>query len=162
MQLALYTFGQFIEPSEHAQNDQFHALNDEVLAAIEAAPGFIARSGYASDPGPESWGIETYPRFWRDNGDGWAPATLSLWRDLASARAATYKGIHARALRQGRLWFKKGDWPPLVAWWVAPDHRPSWADGAAKLEALADNGPGLQAFHFKTPFEPPQNTSERK
>lgn len=162
MHLALYTFGQFTEPSEHPQNDGFHEQVDEVLAAIEASFGFIARSGYASDPGPESWGVETYPRFWRDNGDGWSPATLSLWRNVASAHAATYRGTHAKALRQGRQWFRKGDWPPLVAWWTPLQHQPTWVEGVAKLEELADNGPSPQAFHFKTPFGPPDSIAGAK
>ena len=38
MALALYTFGQFLEPAEHAANAGFHALNDPVMASVDAAP----------------------------------------------------------------------------------------------------------------------------
>ena len=31
-------------------------------------------------------------------GDGWTPATLSLWRDLESAMAFSYAGLHAEAV----------------------------------------------------------------
>ncbi|MFT4716978.1 MAG: hypothetical protein ACI861_001633 [Paracoccaceae bacterium] len=162
MQLALYTFGQFIEPSEHTQNDGFHNLNDAVLRSFEEAPGFVARSGYASDPGPESWGPEIYPRFWQDNGDGWAPVTLSLWQDLNSAKTATYSGIHIDALKQGRKWFQKGNWPPYVLWWIPRAAQPVWAEGAAKLEALWDHGPTQDAFTFKQAFDPhSQNTGDK-
>lgn len=34
------------------------------------------------EPGPASWGDQVFPRFHTENGDGWAPSTLSLWRDL--------------------------------------------------------------------------------
>ena len=55
MPLALHTFGQFLKPSADPANAGFHALNDPVLERVDQAPGLIARSGYASDPGPASW-----------------------------------------------------------------------------------------------------------
>lgn len=53
MRLALYTFGLFSRPAQDPANDGFYLRNDPIFAAIEHAPGFIARSGYATDPGPE-------------------------------------------------------------------------------------------------------------
>jgi len=153
MQVALYTFGQFIHPSEYASNDGFHSRNEAVLDFIERAPGFIARSGYASDPGPESWGQEIYPRFRQENGDDWVPATLSVWQDLSSPWRATYTGIHLEALKHGRKWFQKGDWPPYVLWWIADGHHLNWQQGVQKLEELADNGPTFSAFNFANAFD---------
>ena len=78
MPVALYTFGQFILPSEHPDNRGFHDRNDANLAAVDRAEGLIGRSGYEGDLGPESWGPQVFPRFWQDPfGDGWAPSTLS-------------------------------------------------------------------------------------
>ncbi len=156
MHLALYTFGQFIRPAEAAQNDGFHAINDAVLRAIEAAPGFVARSGYDDDENPKSWGFQTYPRFRPSHPppiDDWAPSTLSLWRDINSAQKATYSGLHLRALKQGRKWFQQGDWPGLVMWWIHSDRLPNWTEGSAKLEALHDHGPTPAAFTFTTAFD---------
>ncbi len=84
MPLALYTFGIFAKPANDPANNGFHELNDAVLMLVDRSEGLIARSGYASDPGPASWGEEVYPRFYEERGDGWSPATLSLWRDLES------------------------------------------------------------------------------
>ena len=151
--LALYTFGQFRLPSEDPANDGFHARNDPVFAAAEAAEGFIARSGYDDEPGPESWGEQVYPRFYRDNGDGWAPETLSLWRDAESVMAFSYSGIHGEAMRHARDWFDKPTWPPLALWWVEGDHTPDWAEAVARHEHLADHGPTPHAFTFKTFFD---------
>lgn len=102
MPLALYTFGMFIAPAEDPVNDGFHALNDPVLQAVDQAPGLIARSGYASDLDGSSWGPEVYPHFYQERGDGWSPATLSLWADPESLFAFTYHGLHAAAFRRGR------------------------------------------------------------
>ncbi|MEI2385991.1 DUF3291 domain-containing protein [Breoghania sp. JC706] len=151
--LALFTFGQFRMPAEDPANDGFHERNDPILAAADTAEGFIARSGYADEPGPECWGEQVYPRFHRDNGDDWAPATLSLWRDAESVMAFTYSDIHNEAMRHARDWFDKPGWPPLVLWWVADDHTPDWAEAVVRHEHLADHGPTPHAFTFKAFFD---------
>ena len=115
--LALYTFGIFTRPAEDSANDGFRDRNDPIFAVVDATPGLIARSGYASDAGPAPWGAEVYPSFFTDeHGDGWSPATLSLWRDLESVFAFTYFGLHAEAMAHGRDWFREPAWPPLVLW----------------------------------------------
>ncbi len=152
MALALYTFGQFIEPADNPSNDGFHAMNDPVFAVADKAPGLIARSGYASDEGPSPWGEEVYPRYYNDRGDGWAPATLSLWRNIESLYAFTYSGLHAQALRRGREWFINPSWPPLVLWWHSKRAYPVWSEGVERIEYLQDHGPSSYAFTFKAPY----------
>ena len=154
MQLALYTFGMFLHPSEDPANDDFHTLNDLVFEQLDRADGLIARSGYASDPGPDPWGQEVYPKFYEERGDGFSPATLSLWTDMESLFSFTYFGLHAQALSRGREWFEKPKWPPLVLWWHDRSNYPHWAEGVAKLEQLNDNGPLPSAFTFNAPFDP--------
>lgn len=150
--LALYTFGQFIQASQHPSNQGFHDRNDANLAAVDRAHGLIGRSGYDEEPGPQSWGPQVYPRFFKDaHGDGWAPSTLSLWQGLDAIWAYTYGGIHAEALTKARAWFQKGDWPPLVLWWT--DQRPDWAEGVRRLEHLHDHGPSRLAFGFRQAFD---------
>ena len=80
--LALYTFGVFRERADEPVNDGFRVRNDVNLSAVEISEGFIARSGYEGDPGPASWGVQTYPRFYVERGDGWSPSTLSLWENM--------------------------------------------------------------------------------
>ena len=151
-QVALFTFGIFRAPADHPVNQGFHDRNDAVLAAADRSAGFIARSGYDGDPGPESWGAQVFPRFYDERGDGWTPATLSLWEDLESAFAFAYAGLHAEALRHGREWFRDGHWPPYALWWVAAGARPDWAEAAVRHERLHDEGPGPEAFDFRHPF----------
>ncbi len=151
--LALYTFGVFIEPSEHPSNDGFHQRNDPILDDVANASGFIARSGYEGDPGPESWGVQVQPRFYQERGDGWSPATLSLWRDLESMMAFSYFGLHAEALSKGREWFEKPKWPPYVTWWVEQNHVPQWSEAVERHEYLHAQGPTPKAFNFKQPFD---------
>jgi Domain of unknown function (DUF3291) len=151
--LALYTFGMFRAPADSPANQGFRGRNDLNLQNVDVSDGFIARSGYLGDPGPESWGTQVYPRFYVERGDGWSPSTLSLWADLESPMAYTYGGLHAEALRHGREWFVQPEWPPLVFWWVDHDHVPTWQEAVERHEFLYDNGPTPSAFHFKTAFD---------
>ncbi|MGI9462714.1 MAG: DUF3291 domain-containing protein, partial [Aestuariivirgaceae bacterium] len=150
---ALYTFGIFIEPAEHPSNDGFHRRNDPILDLVDKAPGFIARSGYEDEPGSRPWGRQVWPRFYEERGDGWSPATLSLWTDLESPMAFAYYGLHAEALSHGRQWFRKPEWPPYVLWWVDGQHKPDWTQAVERHEHLHDHGPSAYAFTFKQPFD---------
>jgi len=151
--VAFFTFGIFREGAEHPKNRGFFARNDAVLRAAEKASGFIARSGAEDEPDRESWGAQVYPRFYVERGDGWTPAVLSLWHDLESVMAFSYSGLHGEALSLGRRWFKTPEWPPYVAWWVAENEVPIWADAAERHEYLHDHGPSAFAFNFKQPFD---------
>ena len=160
MHLALYTFGQFIERADSPANDGFHARNDPILELVDQAPGLVARSGYASDPGPEPWGEEVYPAFYKERGDGWSPATLSLWEDMESLFVFTYFGLHAEALSHGREWFQLPQWPPLVMWWHSAEARPTWAEGVERHRHLHEHGPAPFGFTFKQPFDQAGNPTK--
>lgn len=151
--IALYTFGVFRAPADDAVNQGFHDRNDRNFLVAESSSGFIARSGYDDEPGPESWGEQVFPRFYVERGDGWSPSTLSLWKDLASPMAFSYAGIHAEAMRHAREWFLKPTWPPYALWWVEQDHIPTWTEAVARHEFLHDHKASAFAFDFKTPFD---------
>ena len=151
--VALYTFGVFAVPSDDPVNDGFHTRNDPILEAVDSAPGLIARSGYADEQGPQPWGEQVYPSFYVERGDGWSPATLSLWSDLESAFAFSYSGLHAEALAHGREWMVKPEWPPYALWWVTGDHQPTWHEAVARHLQLHENGSSSDAFNFKKPFD---------
>lgn len=153
--LAVYTFGQFLDRADSPKIKSFFDLEPSVLADLETRPGFIARSGYDSNGLPECWGEQVFPRFWVDNGDGWAPSSLSLWQDVESIAAATYHGGHGAAYRRGREWnIPALDWPGYVLWWVPADHRPDWREAVDRHEHLAHHGATAHAFTFKQPFAP--------
>ena len=152
-QLALYTFGIFSRPSDDPANVGFHRRNDPVLALVDKAPGLIARSGYEGDPGPKSWGVQVNPRFYVEAGDGWCPSTLSVWKDMESAIAFSYFGLHAEALSHGREWFRKPEWPPYAAWWIEDGKFPSWAEAVERHGSLHDHGSWPFAFTFKWAFD---------
>ncbi len=61
--------------------------------------------------------------------------------------------MHAEALSRRRDWFREALGPGYVAWWVADDHTPSTAEGAARLDRLHEAGPTFEAFDFRQPFD---------
>lgn len=152
--LALYTFGVFAQPARGGANEGFFELEEQIFPLVDHAAGFISRSGYDGEPGPPEWGEQVFPRFYEEKGDGWSPATLSLWRDAEAAMAFSYHGLHAEALKRGREWMVRPSWPPYAAWWVGPDDAPSWADAVERHAHLHEQGPTPRAFDFKHPFDP--------
>jgi hypothetical protein len=154
MILALYTFGVFAKSANDPANADFHFLNDQVLPEVDKAVGFIRRSGYDSEAGTTSWGTQVFPAFYKELGDGWSPSTLSLWTDMESAMAFSYFGLHATALKRGREWFMKPQWPPYAAWWVDQTETPDWTDAVRRHQYLHDHGPSPEAFSFKQAFDP--------
>ncbi len=150
--LAVFTFSVFRAPADDPRNRGFHERNDRVIRLAELSDGFLARSGYDDEPGPPPWGDYVLPRFYVERGDGWTPATLSLWQDLESIAAFAYAGRHAEAMSHGHEWFRQGTWPSHAAWWVAADHTPDWAEAAARHEHLHDHGSSTHVFDLAHPF----------
>lgn len=156
--LAIYNFGLHVDDYESPRVEGFRLREPLNFEAANRAEGFVGRSGYEGEPGPESWGEKVYPRFITGSGFADAPSSLSLWSGLEALMAFTYNGVHADALKHARNWNQRQAWPALVLWWVAQGVRPLWADGAERLEQLADHGPSPRAFTFKTAFCPDGNT----
>ncbi|OCW58311.1 DUF3291 domain-containing protein [Hoeflea olei] len=150
--LAMYNFGLHVADYNAPEVRGFLLREPLNFQAAERAAGFVGRSGYAGESGPESWGVQVFPRFIEGSGRESGPSSLSLWEDIESLMAFSYSGVHAEALKNARNWNTRNDWPPLVLWWVEAGHRPNWAEGAAKLERLHDLGPGPEAFTFKQAF----------
>jgi len=163
--LALYTFGVLKAPTGSETLTDFVAMAPSVFAEAEAADGFFGhataarpdltgKAKFGEDFGP--WGVAVAPRFY----DGFAKrgaetmiTTLSLWRDFEAARQFAYGGLHRAALKRRNDWFHRPEWPSYVLWWAGNDDVPTWAEGAGKLEALADNGPTSAAFTFANRFD---------
>lgn len=154
MRVAIYNFGIQIAPSGDPAVAGFARREPLNFAAAERAEGFIARSGYEGEPGPQSWGAHVSPRFLTGNATRSGVSSFSLWRDLESLMAYTYSGVHAEALKHGSKWNIPQQWPALVLWWVDAAHQPTWAEAVERFEYLHDKGPSSNAFSFKRPFAP--------
>lgn len=91
--------------------------------------------------------------FYDEKGDGWSPATLSLWSDMEALFAFACSGLHAEAFKRAREWFQRPFWPPPRLWWHEGGAVPTWAEGVARQARLFERGPTRFAFDFKLPFD---------
>jgi len=157
--LAFYTFGVLHETIGHPRVQDFWDRVVPVIRSAASYPGYIAHD---SDRG-ERWGEDTAPRFYDpaihppvaegQSSRSAAPATLSLWHDVASVVAFAYSGMHREALQRRKEWFRTPEWPTYVAWWVGDDEVPTRAEATQRLEYLHDHGSTPHAFNFKQPFD---------
>lgn len=78
---------------------------------------------------------------------------LSVWEDLKTLQAFTFKTFHADFLRRRKEWFSKMTEHHLAMWWIAPGHIPTLIEAKQKLDIMDMNGPSLEAFNFSRIFE---------
>lgn len=149
--LAIYNFGIHSASYMTAEVQGFALREPLNFEAARRAVGFVGRSGYTGEPGPESWGEQVFPRFLQTGQNG-AVSSLSLWQDIESLMAFTYAGVHADALKHARHWNERQAWPSLVLFWVTSGTVPSWSEAVSRFELLADQGPTLEAFSFRAAF----------
>lgn len=88
--LAVYNFGLHVDAYESPRVEGFRLREAPNFEAATRAEGFVGRSGYDGEPGPESWGEKVYPRFLQGSGFTDAPSSLSLWTGLEALMAFTY------------------------------------------------------------------------
>lgn len=150
--LAIYNFGIHTASYLDASIQGFALREPLNFEAATRAVGFVGRSGYAGEPGPESWGEQVFPRFLEKSGRTSGVSSLSLWQDIESLMAFTYAGVHADALKHARHWNERQAWPSVVLFWVASGEVPSWTEAVRRFELLADRGPTPDAFSFKAAF----------
>ena len=143
--IALYTFGILHGQQDHKQAQEFIDRISSVFEVAKNAKGFI-------DLAREDWGHYSIPRFFDKNKHAAPLSNLSLWKDLESVYAFTYRGRHGETFKKRGEWFLEPEWPTYVAWWVEDDHIPTWEEACKRHEYLHDNGPSPFAFNFKQPF----------
>jgi hypothetical protein len=124
---------------------EFVASIDRINALADGAPGFVWRLGSGDGDANALATLE------RDR----MLVTLSVWRDLAALRSYVYESGHLDVLRRRRDWFESLAEASIVLWWVPQGHRPTVAEGLARLERLRRFGPGPEAFDFRHPHPMP-------
>lgn len=149
--LALLTFGILKGPRDDPHVQGFIERIDAVFATADAAPGFVTRVPRIFADGDNLW---TPPqRFSDPTYQELIAATLSLWEDVESALAFSYRGSHAEALRGRADWFEKLDGPNHAAWWHEGDEHPAWSEAVARYDRLWD-GERPDTFLLQRPYDP--------
>ncbi|MGG7564837.1 DUF3291 domain-containing protein [Rhodovulum sp. DZ06] len=72
--------------------------------------------------------------------------TVSVWTSVEAVRAFAHKTVHRRFFDRRAEWFVPLGRPHLAMWPVAPGTRPGLAEGFARLDRIAAEGEGPEAF----------------
>ncbi|HEY2753386.1 DUF3291 domain-containing protein [Phenylobacterium sp.] len=147
--LAQINIGRLLAPVDHPKLADFVANLDRINALADGQPGFVWRltgeGGDATDIRP----VEDDPM---------VAINMSVWTDLDALAAFVYRTAHREVMRRRREWFE-GMETYMTLWWVPLGHRPTPAEGMARLAILERLGPGPEAFTFRNPFPAPDASS---
>jgi hypothetical protein len=147
-ELAQINIARFRLPAEHVANRDFMDALDHVNAVAEAADGFVWR---LTGEGNNATDVPV-------TDDPQLIANMSVWRDIDALAAYVYRTPdHLTIMKRRKEWF---DHMAIyqALWWVPTGHRPTVAEGMARIAMIEANGPSAEAFTFKRPFDAPDGT----
>jgi len=125
--------------------DRLEPLN--VLA--DSMPGFVWR--LQTDEG-DATSVQIFD-------DSQIIVNMSVWQSMAALEEFVYRSDHVAALQKRAEWFERPDKPPLVLWWIEPNHIPTIQEAEDRFKQLWQDGPTAEAFTFRTRFEPPDKAT---
>ena len=128
---------------------EFRDNLDKVNALAESSPGFIWR---LKDESNNAASFNPY-------NDEQVIINLSVWEDVASLEAFTYKTFHSDFVRRRKEWFQKFGKAYYALWWIPEGSFPTVDEAAAKLKQLQSKGPSAEVFTFRDSFEKPISKS---
>jgi hypothetical protein len=144
-----------------------HHLAQVNVATVRASLGSLELAGFVAQLEPINALADHSPGFvWRlqtEDGDATAirpfqderiMVNLSVWESLEDLRTFVYASRHLDVMRRRREWFHRMD-AYLALWWVPAGTIPTVAEAKDRLQLLAGNGPGPDAFTFRVPFPAP-------
>ncbi|MBL8519245.1 MAG: DUF3291 domain-containing protein [Betaproteobacteria bacterium] len=127
---------------------------DEINRLAEQSPGFVWR--YISDSRDTTA---------REFDDPMVLFNMSVWRDIDSLHAYTYKTAHAQVFAQRATWFedamKAMGSRHVALWWIPAGTLPTAAVAKARLQHITQHGPSAFAFTFKQRFAADGQAIER-
>jgi len=143
--LAQINVGRILAPTDDPLVKDFMDNLDRINALAESQPGFVWR--LVGEGENNATDIHAFD-------DPMLLMNMSVWRDVDSLAAFVYRTAHRDFMRRRREWFAPME-TYMTLWWVPAGHRPTPAEGAARLELFRKMGPTPEAFSFRQPFPAP-------
>ncbi|HEY1425264.1 MAG TPA: DUF3291 domain-containing protein [Caulobacteraceae bacterium] len=148
--LAQINIGRLVAPYGSPPVAEFVAALPQINALADAQAGFVWR---LTGEGNDATDIRAFD-------DPMVAMNMSVWESLEALAGFVYRSQHRDFMRRRREWFEAPGEAYMALWWVPADHRPSPAEGRARLEALRRDGPTPFAFSFRQPFPAPGGPEE--
>jgi hypothetical protein len=143
-ELAQINLARLRHPLDSPITREFVRASPRISMLAESSPGFVWQ--YRTAEGHPSAAAET--------GDPRIVLNLSVWRSYEDLHAYVYRTTHFHFVRRRLRWFERIETPATALWWVPAGHRPTAAEGLARLAYLRSNGPTPRAFTVRTRFDP--------
>jgi hypothetical protein len=144
-QLAQINVGRIKAPTDDPLVKDFMDNLDRINALAESQPGFVWR--LVGDGDNDATDIHAFD-------DPMMLLNMSVWESVDQLAAFVYRSAHRDIMRRRREWFEPVE-TYMTLWWVLAGHRPTPAEGIARLELLKAMGPTAEAFSFREPFPAP-------
>ena len=148
-ELAQINIGRLKAPIDALYTKGFVDSLEPINAMTEAQPGFVWR---LTGGGDNATGIQAFD-------DPMMLLNMSVWDDTDSLAAFVYRTDHRGVMRRRRKWFHETK-VFTALWWIPAGHRPTPAEGRARLETLQERGPAAEAFTFRQRFPAPGDSLE--
>lgn len=132
-------------PPEDPRMRTFLAQLLHINSLADGSPGFVWR--LQTEDG-NSIAIRPYE-------DDHILITYSIWESIEHVFEFTYRGPHARVMKDRKQWFDKIEDPYIVLWWAPAGEIPSLAEAVRRLDHLRRHGPTEFAFDFHHRFPAP-------
>jgi hypothetical protein len=144
-QLAQINIGRIVAPTDSPIVKDFMDNLDRINALAEAQDGFVWRLVGEGDN--DATDIHAFD-------DPMMLLNMSVWEGPEQLAAFVYRTAHRDIMRRRREWFEPVE-TYMALWWVPAGHRPTPAEGIARIDLIARMGPTPEAFTFRQPFPAP-------
>ena len=142
--LAQINIGRIVAPTDSPVLKDFMDNLDRINALAEAQPGFVWR---LVGDGNDATDIQAFD-------DPMMLLNMSVWETPEQLAAFVYRTAHRDFMRRRREWFQPTE-TYMALWWIPVGHRPTPAEGIARVDLIAKMGPTPEAFTFRQPFPAP-------
>ena len=133
--LAQFNIARIKYPLDDPRMKEFADNVERINGLAETIEGFVWR---LQDESGHAMNMRVYD-------DPRVMPNLTLWEDVAALERFVWQTLHKRFYSRRGEWFEHID-TPLVMWFVPQGHRPSLAEGVARLDRLMAHGPDDEAF----------------
>ncbi len=124
-------------------SDEMNSFWEQEKAIYEVAKTF---AGYVRDiEFPDRFSVFPEPYIFN----------ATAWKNVEDLKEFVYTGMHAMVLKDRKRWFTETSYPKYTLFWVEAEFRLTEEYASKKLLSYAENGPGQDAFDFKTVFSKP-------
>jgi hypothetical protein len=139
MHLAQLNVGRLVADTDDPRVAEFMAALDRVNELGKRMPGFVWMMEGSGEPGTGNTDA-------RIGGDPRFIANLTVWESVEALETFVWGTIHKRFYERRAEWFEVLGDMHFVMWWVKPGHRPTLAEGLARLDHLRAEGDADHAF----------------